>query len=97
MHLSKAQLEKLKLIKDFKIALKDLELVVKNPAHLWNGRDMQNFSLRPREAWANWLICVVLKHMHNRDITFMEDDNNWHYRIPTDEEVIKAKEELHQQ
>ena len=26
--------------------------------------------------------------------SFMEDDNNWHYRIPTAEEVIKSKIEL---
>jgi transketolase len=24
----------------------------------------------------------------------MEDDNNWHYRIPTQEEVVLAKKEL---
>lgn len=63
-----------KLIKDMKIVLKDFEMMVKNPKHLWNGRDIQNFSLRPREAWANWLVCVVLKKVRGREITFMEDD-----------------------
>lgn len=63
-----------KLVKDLKIALKDLERLVKNPQFLWNGRKFTNFSLRPREAWANWLVCVVLRKMHKRDITFMEDD-----------------------
>jgi len=24
----------------------------------------------------------------------MEDDNNWHYRIPTADEVIQAQKEL---
>ncbi len=24
----------------------------------------------------------------------MEDDNNWHYRIPNADEVVKAKREL---
>jgi transketolase len=24
----------------------------------------------------------------------MEDDNNWHYRIPTAEEVVRSKNEL---
>lgn len=64
-----------KLIKDLKIALKDFEPMVKDPKHLWNGRDIENFSLRPREAWGNWLICVVLRKLHGRDITFMEDDS----------------------
>lgn len=63
-----------KLIKDLKIALKDFEPMVKDPRFLWNGRQIQNFKLRPREAWANWLICVVLQKVHKREITFMEDD-----------------------
>jgi hypothetical protein len=63
-----------KLVKDLKIALKDLERLVKNPQFLWNGREFTNFSLRPREAWANWLVSVVLRKAHGRDITFMEDD-----------------------
>lgn len=62
-----------KQIKDFKVALKDLEPVVKNPQYLWNGRDISNFSLRPREAWANWLLCVVFKKIHGDRITFAED------------------------
>ena len=63
-----------KLVKDLRIALKDFEPMVKNPQFLWNGREIKNFSLRPREAWANWLICAVLRKMHGREITFMEDD-----------------------
>ncbi|MFA5080840.1 MAG: hypothetical protein WC472_04450 [Candidatus Paceibacterota bacterium] len=94
MQLSKEQLEKLKLIKDFKIALKDLELVVKNPAYLWNGRDLQNFSLRPRESWANWLICVVLRHMHKRDITFMEDDKGDGFIVDKEKIVIVPTEHV---
>jgi len=94
MQLSKEQLEKLKLIKDFKIALKDLELIVKNPAYLWNGRDLQNFSLRPREAWANWLICVVLRHMHKRDITFMEDDKGDGFIVDKEKVVIVPTEHV---
>ena len=62
------------VIKNLKVALKDFEFMVKNPKHLWNGRDISNFSLRPREAWANWLICAVLSKHHGRDFTFMEDD-----------------------
>lgn len=48
--------------------------MVKNPRHLWNGRDIQNFSLRPREAWANWLICAVLQKLKGERITFGEDN-----------------------
>lgn len=61
------------MIKDLKVALKDFEPMVKNPKHLWNGRDIQNLSLRPREAWANWLLCAVLQKLHGARITFAED------------------------
>lgn len=73
-----------KLIKDLRIALKDFEPMVKNPQFLWNGREIQNFSLRPREAWANWLVCAVLQKMHQREITFMEDNTGDGYIIDKD-------------
>lgn len=37
---------------------------------------------------------VVAHTIKGKGVTFMEDDNNWHYRIPTAEEVRKAKLEL---
>jgi len=38
---------------------------------------------------------VVIAHtVKGKGISFMEDDNNWHYRIPTAEELLKAKKEL---
>lgn len=63
-----------RVVKDFKQVLKDFEPMVKDPRHLWNGRDISNFAVRPREAWANWLICAVMRHLKGDDITFAEDD-----------------------
>lgn len=94
MLLSREQLEKIKLIKDLKIALKDFEPMVKNPKHLWNGRNIQNFSLRPREAWANWLICAVLRKMHKRNITFMEDDKGDGFIVDKDKKIIVPTEHV---
>jgi transketolase len=37
---------------------------------------------------------VVAHTVKGKGISFMEDDNNWHYRIPTVEEVQLAKAEL---
>lgn len=37
---------------------------------------------------------VVAHTIKGKGISFMEDDNNWHYRIPTVEEVQLAKAEL---
>lgn len=38
--------------------------------------------------------CLVARTVKGRGISFMEDDNNWHYRIPTGEEVAAAHQEL---
>ena len=38
--------------------------------------------------------CIVARTIKGRGVSFMEDDNNWHYRIPTAEEVDAARAEL---
>lgn len=38
---------------------------------------------------------VLVAHtVKGRGVSFMEDDNNWHYRVPTAEEVERARKEL---
>jgi len=37
---------------------------------------------------------IVAHTVKGKGVSFMEDDNNWHYRIPTAEEVARAHEEL---
>jgi transketolase len=38
---------------------------------------------------------VIIAHtVKGKGVSFMEDDNNWHYRIPTAAEVLKARKEL---
>jgi transketolase len=37
---------------------------------------------------------VVAHTVKGRGVSFMEDDNNWHYRIPTADEVQRAQAEL---
>ena len=39
-------------------------------------------------------MAVVAHTVKGKGVSFMEDDNNWHYRIPTIEEVAAAKKEL---
>lgn len=39
-------------------------------------------------------IMIIAHTIKGKGISFMEDDNNWHYRIPTAEEVHLAKTEL---
>ena len=37
---------------------------------------------------------IIAHTVKGKGVSFMEDDNNWHYRIPTADEVGKAKVEL---
>jgi len=39
-------------------------------------------------------VAVIAHTVKGKGVSFMEDDNNWHYRIPTADEVAKAKKEL---
>lgn len=39
-------------------------------------------------------VAIVAHTVKGKGVSFMEDDNNWHYRVPTAEEVAKAKSEL---
>ena len=71
-----ANLKNRKFVKDFKGILKDIEPHVRAVKPLWSGREFPNFSLRPREVWSLWLLCVVLHNVRHEDITFGEDDES---------------------
>lgn len=37
---------------------------------------------------------IIAHTVKGKGVSFMEDDNNWHYRVPTEQEVRDAKAEL---
>lgn len=39
-------------------------------------------------------VALIAHTVKGKGVSFMEDDNNWHYRSPTEEEVGKARVEL---
>lgn len=39
-------------------------------------------------------IAIIAHTVKGKGVSFMEDDNNWHYRIPTADEVLASKKEL---
>ena len=43
---------------------------------------------------ANKPIAIIAHTIKGKGVSFMEDDNNWHYRIPTASEAEEAKKEL---
>lgn len=39
-------------------------------------------------------VAIIARTVKGKGVSFMEDDNNWHYRIPTADEVAAAEREL---
>jgi len=60
-----------------------------------NGNDMgQLLEVLSRKNVTGKPVAVIAHTVKGKGVSFMEDDNNWHYRIPTADEVIAAKKEL---
>jgi len=56
------------------VALKELEPFVKDCRALRTGRPSKVFAgLRPREIWANWLLCATISAAEGRDFEFTTD------------------------
>jgi transketolase len=49
---------------------------------------------RSRPTGTGKPLAIVAHTVKGRGVSFMEDDNNWHYRIPSADEVRRAVEEL---
>ena len=39
-------------------------------------------------------VAIIAHTVKGKGVSFMEDNNNWHYRVPNEEELDKAKREL---
>jgi transketolase len=39
-------------------------------------------------------LAIIANTIKGRGVSFIQDDNNWHYRSPSAEEVVKARQEL---
>ena len=39
-------------------------------------------------------VAIIAHTVKGKGISFMEDDNNWHYRVPTVDEVAQSRTEL---
>ncbi len=64
-----------KQIANLNIAMKDLEPYVKNPKFLTQGVRLTNFNMLVREAWANILLCIVLRKITGHEYTFQEEES----------------------
>jgi transketolase len=65
-------------------------------AHEIDGNDMGQVlhAMRSLPDASGKPVAVVAHTVKGKGVSFMENDNNWHYRIPTDQEVRASKLEL---
>ena len=60
-----------------------------------NGNNMKEIlHIFKRKRKKGYPLAVTLNTLKGAGISFMEDDNNWHYRIPNEEEVKLSFSEL---
>jgi len=61
-----------------------------------NGHDMKEMvnCLKNIPDHSGKPVAIIAHTVKGKGVSFMEDDNNWHYRIPNKEEVGMAKVEL---
>lgn len=61
-----------------------------------DGHDLIELQLAIKDAYRekDKPTAIIAHTVKGKGVSFMEDDNNWHYRAPTAEEVLLAKKEL---
>ena len=76
-------------------------LVDKWTAFGWRAREVDGHSLaelaaamQPPPPGTDRPLCLVAHTVKGRGVSFMEDNNDWHYRIPTADQVQAARSEL---
>ena len=76
-------------------------LVDKWRAFGWDAREIDGHdyealdaAIRPFPRSDGKPTAIIAHTVKGKGVSFMEDDNNWHYRIPNAEELVLAKREL---
>jgi transketolase len=74
-------------------------LVDKWRAFGWQAQELDGHDLNALDAalaapMTDRPRAIIAHTVKGKGVSFMEDDNNWHYRVPTAEEVEKARKEL---
>jgi transketolase len=67
----------------------------------WQAEEVDGHDLAAlQQAMTRWRAgsrqptCLIARTVKGRGVSFMEDDNNWHYRIPSADELAAARREL---
>ena len=64
-----------------------------------DGHDVESLTKIFREAplHSSKPTAIIAHTIKGKGVSFMEDDNNWHYRIPSQKEVLAAYHELEEE
>lgn len=67
----------------------------------WDAHEVDGHNIAELTHWMKAVpagggkpLAIIAHTVKGKGVSFMEDDNNWHYRIPKLEEVAAAKKEL---
>ena len=61
-------------LKSLEVGLKEIEPFVRNGAHLQTGKAFTQLGdMRSREVLANLLVCITIKEIDGKDVTFSSD------------------------
>ncbi|MFT5317811.1 MAG: transketolase [Chlamydiales bacterium] len=67
----------------------------------WSTREVDGHSIEeilkavnPHAIEKGKPTAIIAHTIKGKGVSFMEDDNNWHYRIPNEDEIIAARKEL---
>ena len=65
-------------------------------AHEVDGHDVEALARLMKQVpdGSGKPVAIVAHTVKGKGVSFMEDDNNWHYRIPNDAELARALAEL---
>ena len=83
--------------KGFSDTFEDLHGMVQLPGIAAQRLMQQGYGFAGEGDWKTAALVRAMKVMAtglSGGVSFMEDDNNWHYRVPTAEEVRNAGKEL---
>ena len=63
-------------------------------AHEIDGHNFAQIKKNLKKTSKSKPLAVIANTVKGKGVSFMEDDNNWHYRIPSENELKLALEEL---
>ena len=59
-----------------------------------DGHNFIEITKNLKKTFKNKPLAIIANTIKGKGVSFMEDDNNWHYRSPDQNEYLKAIKEI---